>query len=192
MTSAAVLAAGSGTARAQYGYQIGNGRIGPGFAAGYGMYPRGYGYGGYGGARTGTVTDYGSLMNLITQIPGWYGPSSSAHHRPLNPERPKPTIPRQDLLGDDGTIKWPSTTPSDPGVLLSRQAAEGAVKQVVDDKNKYGKATIREVIDARNKLKDFAARALPEAKAHDAVDGDLLERFIVELQKTLATFTDNY
>lgn len=71
---------------APYGYQITNGRIGPG----YGLNTRAYA-----AARSGgTVTDYQSLINAITSLPGWNGPAA-----PSRPVRPHPTLARNQLLG---------------------------------------------------------------------------------------------
>ena len=55
-----------------------------------------------------------------------------------------------------------------------------------------GHATIRQVLDAKRKLTDFARRALPIVKSKNAADSDGLERFIVELGKTLQTMAVNY
>lgn len=171
-----------------YGYGIGNGRVAPGYRAAYGL-NRGYGHG-FSVPRQQTVTDYQPLINAITSIPGWYGPSAPAH--PQRPIHPHPTIPRGELLADDGRILWPSATPNDPSVAASRQAAEAAVRDAVQESIKYEHATVRKVADARNKLTAFARQALPALKARNAADADGLERFIVELQKTLATLAVNY
>jgi hypothetical protein len=173
---------GPGMVQAQYpyGYQIGNGRIGPGYAAGYGMSPRGYGYG------SGTVTDYQSLMNVITQIPGWYGTGPT--HRPHTPRRPKPTVPRSSILADDGKILWPSATPDYP----ARKEVDDAVHAAVRDEKAYGHAPVRKVVEARTKLSEFARRAVPNLKAQNPTDGLSLEHFVFELQETLATLAEHY
>lgn len=171
-----------------YGYGIGNGRVAPGYRAAYGL-NRGYGSG-FSVPRQQTVTNYQPLINAITSIPGWYGPSAPSH--PQRPIHPHPTIPRGELLTDDGKILWPSATPNDPNVAASRKAAEAAVSDAVQESIKYEHATVRKVADARNKLTAFARQALPALKARNAADADGLERFIVELQKTLATLAVNY
>lgn len=161
-----------------YGYQITNGRIGPGYGAAYGLNARAY------AARGGTVTDYQPLINAITSIPGWYGPAA----RPPKPIHPHPAMARDQLLGPDGKILWPSAAPDN----AARRAAEAAVAVVVQENQKYGHATVRHVVDARNKLTAFAGQVLPSVKTRNAADADGLERFIVELQKTLATMAVNY
>jgi hypothetical protein len=166
-----------------YGYRINDGRVGPGYQAAYRLNPRPY----YGAAPQ-TVTDYQSLINAITSIPGWYGPPAHPDH----PVRPQPSVPRTELLNDDGTIRWPGATPNDATAARARQAAEEAVRGVVQESRTYGHASTRHVADARNKLTAFARQTLPALKARNAADADDLERFIVELKKTLATLALNY
>lgn len=171
---------------APYGYGINNGVPGPGYQAAYRLNQQAYA-GAYGAQ---TVTDYGSLINAITSLPGWNGTPSPA--RPHRPVHPRPTVARDELLRDDGTILWPSATPDDAAVAPARHDAEEAVRVVVQESRKYGHATIRHVVDARNKLTAFAGKALPALKARNPADANALERFIVELEKTLATLALNY
>jgi len=77
-------------------------------------------------------------------------------------------------------------------LVAAKQEAEKAVARVVLEHDKYGEAPIRHVADARNKLTEFARQSLPSLKARDRTAADQLEKFIVELQKTLATLTVNY
>lgn len=170
-----VAVANTGRANAQVVYPgAPYGRYGPGY----------YGMRGYPVRSAGTVTDYQSLINAITSLPGWYGPPTG----PRMPVHPHATIPRAELLSEDGKVLWPSAAPDDP----ARRSAEAAVQVVVQETRKYGHAGTRRVIDARNKLTAFAGKALPALKARNAADADALERFIVELQKTLATMAVNY
>jgi hypothetical protein len=48
------------------------------------------------------------------------------------------------------------------------------------------------VIEAKRKLNAFAREALPVVKMRNAADAAGLERFIVELEKTLETLAINY
>ncbi len=135
-----------------------------------------------------TVTDYRPLIRAITSLPGWNrSPAPS-------PRRGKslPSLSRTELLGPAGEILWPASTPSGSRLMIARQEVEKAVAQVISEHDKYGEASIRHVADARNKLTEFARQSLPSLKARDRTAADQLERFIVELQKTLATLTVNY
>ena len=155
-----------------------------------GVYPRRpygpgyYGMRGYPVRSAGTVTDYQSLINAITSLPGWYGPVAP----PTRHTHPHATMPRAALLSEDGKVLWPSAAPDDP----ARRSADAAVRVVVQETRKYGHASTRQVINARNKLTAFAGKALPALKTRNAADAEGLERFIVELQKTLATMAVNY
>jgi len=161
------------------GYGIGNGQIGPGYRAANQFYrPPTF------NTAPLTTINYGPLYNAITSTPHWYASSASARPRP----HPRPTVPRDQLLSDDGKILWPSAAPDTP----TRHAAEDAVRTVVREGRDAGHAAIRQVIDARNKLTAYAREALPGVKAGNAADAASLERFIVELEKTLQTMTLNY
>jgi hypothetical protein len=101
-------------------------------------------------------------------------------------------VPREQLLGGDGTIRWPAATPDDEAVAAARRAAEEAVKGVVREGKNSGHATVRQVVDAKAKLTAFARATLPKVKARNADDASALETFLVELEKTLQTFADRY
>ncbi len=145
---------------------------------------------GYAGAPRGaqTVTDYRPLIRAITSLPGWNGTPAAAHR----PARGLPSVPISDLITADGKILWPGTTANDTRLTPARRDAEEAVGLVAREQATYGQATIRHVADARNKLTEFARQWLPSLKARDRKGATQLERFIVELQKTLATMTAHY
>jgi hypothetical protein len=88
----------------------------------------------------------------------------------------------------DGKVLLPGTMANDTRLMPGRLDAEDAVGLVVLEHATYAKATIRHVADARNKLTEFARQSLPSLKARDRDAATQLERFIVELKKTLATF----
>jgi hypothetical protein len=171
-----------GYSNPSYGYQINNGRLGPGYQAAYGLRQ--------GSVRPSaplTVTNFQPLISAITQVPGWYG-TPSGSRRMSHVERPQPTVPYNDLLGPGGKILWPSTAPDVP----ARKTAEDAVKLAVEERDKYGQATVRQVADARNKLEKYLYETLPGVKTRNRADGDGLEKFVIELRKTLATLAVNY
>ncbi len=95
-------------------------------------------------------------------------------------------------MAADGKVLWPGTTANDTRLLPARRDAEDAVGLVVREHATYGQATIRHVADARNKLTEFARQSLSSLKARDRDAATQLERFVVELQKTLATMTAHY
>ena len=163
------------------GYGVAQGRIGTAYQGAGSLYQQ---------AQRSTSPQTTRLLqpvyDIITSAPGWNRARSAARHRP------RPALPREQLLDDEGGIRWPAATPQGPLVAESRRAAEEAVRSVAAEAKKKGHASIRDVIDAKKKLISFARVALPEVKTRNAVDEASLESFIVELGKTLETFAVKY
>ncbi len=128
------------------------------------------------------------LYNKITSIPGWHASSRKVLPR----SRILPNVPRDQLLDKDGKILWPGAAPDDSATAGTRRAAEDAVRGVVSAQKTYGSATVRQVVDAKKKLTAFAREALPVVSARHRADSDVLERFIVELGKTLQTMAVSF
>ena len=126
------------------------------------------------------------LYNIITTETDWSRP------RRITRRRRGPNIPRDQLLDDEGKIRWPAVTPDGPAVSDARRDAEAAVRSVVDEGKKDGHASIRHVIEAKSKLTAFSRKALPDLKARDAAGADRLEAFVVELGKTLESMAARY
>ena len=103
-----------------------------------------------------------------------------------------PKVPRDQLLDKNGKILWPSSAPGDSLTAGTRRAAEDAVRGVVLAEKTHGNAPVRDVVDAKKKLAAFARQALPIVSARARADSDGLERFIVELEKTLQTMALSY
>jgi hypothetical protein len=135
-----------------------------------------------------TVINYRPLIHAITSLPAWN--ASPAPYR--RQSRGQTAIPRTGLLTADGRIQWPGKLPNDPRLARARHDAEEAVALVTREHATYGQSTIRHVMNARNKLAELARQSLPSLKARDRTAADQLERFIVELQKNLATMTQHY
>jgi hypothetical protein len=135
-----------------------------------------------------TVTDFRPLIRAITSLPGWNGPPAAAHH----PARPVRSVAQSELINSDGKVLWPHSAANNPRLTVARQQVDQAVSLVLREHATYGQATIRHVADARNKLTEFARQSVPSLKARDRDAATELERFIVELQKTLATLTAHY
>ena len=145
---------------------------------------------GYAGSPRGaqTVTDFRPLIRAITSLPGWNG-APTAPHRPV---RSRPSVPVGELLADDGTIRWPDAVKNETRMTPAKREAEEAVRLVAREHATYGQSTIPHVTDARNKLTELARQWLPSLNSRDRLAAAQLERFIVELQKTLATMTAHF
>jgi hypothetical protein len=166
------------------GYGVGNGQIGRGYVSSGQLYQQAFL-----NARPQTTTSFQPLYSAITSLPGWYGPT----HRPRRRRRSyQVSAPPRTVFDDKGTILWPSTVPKDPAVTESRKAAEAAVRAVVLESKSTGHASVRPVIDAKNKLTAFEKLALPEVRAKNAIDAADLETFISDLDKALDQLTYIY
>jgi hypothetical protein len=161
------------------GYGIRTGQIGAGYGygTGYGFYQPNY-Y--VPPARTTIALQ--PLYSAITSLPGWDGPTGHVprrvvHRRPVEP--PIPTLDR------DGNILWPSTIHDDPSSTALRKEAEAAVHAVVRESQSTRHASIRPVIDAKAKLSAYERKILPGIKGKNITDGDNLERFFVDLNRSL-------
>ena len=110
-----------------------------------------------------TITDYRPLIRAITSLPGWSG-TPQAPHRPV---RHLSSVPMSELISADGKILWPATIANDTKLTPARGAAEESVSLVAREQATYGQATIRHVVDARNKLTEVARQSLPSLKARD-------------------------
>jgi hypothetical protein len=174
-----------------YGYSVGTGQVGSGYRSASGLYLNSYQ-----AARPQTTIALQPLYNAITSVPGWYGPPHRVRHRSRAraqaQAQPQPSIPLTRLFDDDGKILWPSTIPSGPETAELRQAAEAAVRTVVRESKLTGHASIRPVIDAKNKLTAFEQKALPEVKAKNATDAAALQTFFHNLDRALDAMTYVY
>ena len=113
--------------------------------------------------------------------------SASPSHIPR-----RPSTPLTPPFDDNGKILWPSTIPNDPAAADSRQTAEAAVRAVVHESKSTGHASVKPVIEAKNKLSAFERKVLPEVKSKNATDGTALETFFLELDKALDAMTYVY
>jgi hypothetical protein len=159
------------------GYGIRTGQVGPGYQSAYGLYRQSYAV-----PPARTTIALQPLYSAITSLPGWDGPTGRvprrvAHRRSIEP--PVPTLDR------DGNILWPATIHDDPTSAALRKEAEAAVGAVVRESKSTGHASIRPVIDAKTRLSAYERKILPGIKGRNVNDGDNLERFFVDLNRSL-------
>jgi hypothetical protein len=169
-----------------YGYGVETGQVASGYQ------PAGFLYSNvYQGARPRTTVAYQPLYDAITAVPGW---NRSAHRtrRRLrsvaHPSRPSNIIP----FDETGKIAWPSTISSDSTTTKLRQAAEESVRTVVRESKSTGHASVRPVVEAKNKLSAFERQVLPEVKNRNRTDGAAVEAFFFDLDKALDALTYRY
>jgi hypothetical protein len=182
---AGVNSFGSFAGVAPLGYEISNGAIGPGYWGASGLYGQAYRV-----ARPQTTVALQPLYSAITSLPGWSGGGTGRVRRRVHHVRP--SVPRTPTFDREGKILWPSTIPTDPGSSALREAAEKAVRSVVRESVSTGHASIRPVIDAKNKLSELEHRILPIVKDRNVTDGNELERFFFDLDSSLDAMTHVY
>ena len=174
---------GSDGGSSPLGYGIRTGAVRPGYQSVSGLYQQAYR-----ASRPQTTVALQPLYSAITSVPGWSGGTHRAHRR----VHAQPSAPRTPPFDRDGKVLWPSTIPADPAAAVLRQAAEEAVRSVVRESKSTGHASIRPVVDAKNKLSAFERKILPEVKAKNATDGVALETFFLDLDRSLDAMTYIY
>jgi hypothetical protein len=169
-----------------YGYGVQTGQV----ASGY--WPAGFLYSNvYQGARPRTTVAFQPLYDAITAVPGWNRSTHRTRHglrSVSHASRPSNVIP----FDDTGKIAWPSTIPSDSATAKLRQTAEDAVQMVVRESKSTGHASVRPVVEAKNKLSAFEHQVLPAVKNRNRTDGATVEAFFFDLDKALDALTYNY
>jgi len=165
-----------------YGYDPRNGRIGWGYQPAGRLYNQAY----QSGPQTTLALE--PLYDIITSVPGWSRRPPRARRRRIS----QPSAPLARAFDANGKIVWPSTIPDDPAATTLRRSAEEAVRGVVHESKSTGHASVRPVIDAKNKLSAFERQVLPEVKTKNAAAGAALEGFFFNLDRALDALTYRY
>ena len=165
------------------GYSIHTGQVGSGYGSTAGLYRQAYGV-----QRAQTTVALQPLYSAITSLPGWDGPTRRVRRR----VRPRAVEAQIVTLDHNGKILWPSIIPADPTSTALRQEAEAAVLAVVRESKSTGHASIRPVIDAKHRLSIYERKILPGIKGRSVTEGDDLERFFVELDRSLDAMNSIY
>ena len=169
-----------------YGYGVQTGQIASGYQ------PAGFLYSNvFQGAQPRTSVSYQPLYDAITAVPGWNRSVHRTRHRlrsVSHASRPSNVRP----FDDTGKIAWPSTISSDSATVKLRQTAEDAVQMVVRESKSTGHASVRPVVEAKNKLSAFEHQVLPGLKNRNRTDGAAVEAFFFDLDKALDALTYSY
>ncbi len=167
------------------GYGVRTGQIGSGYQSAGRLYQQGYQ-----AARPQTTIAFQPLYSAITSVPGWYGPTATLSARRRLHSRP--SVPRTPPFDDNGKILWPSTIPDDPAAPGCARPPKRPFAAVVQESKSTGHASVRPVIDAKNKLSAFERKVMPVVKTKNVTDGDALDRFFFDLDKALDAMTYVY
>ena len=111
-------------------------------------------------------------------------PTSNAADRP-RPDR-RPRIPLDQLVGSDGRVNWPNTAPTEPADLSKkRDEVDHSVKDADKEYRKNGRATVADVVAARNRLNDYGHRALDSIREKQPASVRDLAHFLNSLDFAL-------
>jgi hypothetical protein len=101
-------------------------------------------------------------------------------------------LPRDQLFDKDGNIRWPSSAPDSPlNLATSRRTADRAIKDVERGAGKNGRAPVRDVVLARDKLEDYGRPAMEKLRsAGDERGANELGRFLESLDRALVQLSE--
>jgi len=101
-------------------------------------------------------------------------------------------IPREQLVDDQGQVKWPPTAPNSPSdVGKARSDADAAVATVAGEFHKDGRAAVSDVIAAQDRVRDYASKAMDHLKGQPAEASGLVT-FLASLDYALTTMGDGH
>lgn len=168
------------------GYGIISGQVGSVYQSTGNLYRQAYRV-----ARPQTTVALQPLYSAITSLPGWSGTSGGGYRRVrhVRPRSLDPPIPHYDR---NGNILWPGIIQDDPTSTALRREANEAFRAAFRESKSTGHASIRPVIAAKNKLSAYERKILPAIKGRSVPDGDALEAFFVDLDRSLDVMNSYY
>jgi hypothetical protein len=169
-----------------YGYGVQTGQVASGYRPAGSLYSNIYQT-----ARPQTTVAFQPLYNAITALPGW---NRSAHRtrRRLSSVSHAPRPSNISPFDDTGKVTWPSVISNDSSTAKLRQSAEDAVRAVVRESKSTGHASVRLVVEAKNKLSAFEHQVLPGVKNSNRTDVAAVEAFFFDLDNALDALTYRY
>ncbi|MBX6316146.1 MAG: hypothetical protein IRY99_25030, partial [Isosphaeraceae bacterium] len=101
---------------------------------------------------------------------------------PTRTTRREDLIPRDKLMDDQGNIHWPASAPA----TLERAAVDQAVKAAVADAHERGRASVRDIVNARDKLEAYGHPTLAELRSKSPADAEGFRHFLNSLDHVLS------
>jgi hypothetical protein len=98
--------------------------------------------------------------------------------------KPKP-LPRNEVLKDDGSVRWPESLPSSEALDKARSAAEAAIRVAVKEFESSGKASIQSVAEAKSQLFEFGKPAIDQLVRANRGEAQKLLNFLASLERVL-------
>jgi hypothetical protein len=94
-------------------------------------------------------------------------------------------LPRNQVLSSDGKVLWPSKAPSDGELGKSRAAAEAAIKDAYKEFKAGGKASVQNIVEAKELLYSYGHPALDKAAGQSRQAAQSLHRFLSSLERAI-------
>ncbi len=94
-------------------------------------------------------------------------------------------LPRNEVLADDGSVRWPASMPSSEMLDKKKSAAESAIRVAVKEFEQNGKATIQSVGEAKSELFEYGKPALEQLVRANRDEAKKLLKFLASLEHVL-------
>jgi len=99
-------------------------------------------------------------------------------------------LPRDQVIDETGSVRWPESAPeSDSDLAQAKARATQAVKQAAAEQDRTGRAKVGHVVDARNKVDNYANLAMAQARGDGGNTADQLSTFFASLDRALVHMT---
>ncbi len=97
----------------------------------------------------------------------------------------KKLLTRNQVLAADGKVLWPSKAPNDGELGKSRAAAEAAIKVAYKEFKAGGKASVQNVVEAKELLYAYGHSALDKAAGQSLKAAQSLHHFLSSLERAI-------
>ena len=94
-------------------------------------------------------------------------------------------LTRNQVLSSDGKVLWPSKAPNDGELGKSRAAAEAAIKVAYKEFKAGGKASVQNVVEAKELLYSYGHPALDKAAGQSRQAAQGLHHFLSSLERAI-------
>jgi hypothetical protein len=94
-------------------------------------------------------------------------------------------LPRNQVISSDGKVLWPAKAPSDGDLGKSRAEAEAAIKVAYKEFKAGGKASVQNVVEAKELLYSYGHPALEKAAGQSRQAAKGLHHFLSSLERAI-------